>query len=122
MAKQKKTKKGDPKKISELESAIDKSMSKGADKDAYKSAPPQTDSSTTSPADSSTQTTSVPRKKYVKETLFPRKVMALFTEEQYQELNELKSKLMKRDGAPHTLNSVIREAVARIVNDFRSGR
>jgi len=122
MAKQKKSKKGDPKKISELESAIDKSMSKGADKDAYKSAPPQTDSSTTSPADSSTQTTSVPRRKYVKETLFPRKVMALFSEGQYQELSELAGKMRQRDGKLHTLNSVIRDAVSRMVNDFRLGR
>ena len=115
MAKQKKSKKGNPKKISEFDSALEQSLSQGASKDAYQTIPtPKTEPAPQAP--------SAPRKKYVKETLFPRKVMALFTEEQYQELNELKSKLMKRDGAPHTLNSVIREAVARIVNDFRSGR
>ena len=41
--------------------------------------------------------------------------MALFTEGQYRELNDLVSDLRKRDGKLHSLNSVIRDAVARFI-------
>ena len=115
MAKQKKSKKGNPKKISEFDSALEQSLSQGASKDAYQTIPtPKTEPAPQAP--------SAPRKKYVKETLFPRKVMALFSEGQYQELSELVGKMRQRDGKLHTLNSVIRDAVSRMVNDFRLGR
>ena len=61
-------------------------------------------------------------RKYEKPVEFPRKVMALFTEGQYRELNDLKADLMKRDGKPHSLNSIIRDALARYIAEFRHGR
>lgn len=119
MAKQKKVKKGDKKRVSELDSALDQNLRQGASSESYESTPaPKSQPYSTEQA----QPPASPRKKYVKETLFPRKVMALFTEEQYQELSELVMKMRQRDGKLHTLNSLIRDAVARIVNDFRLGR
>jgi predicted DNA-binding ribbon-helix-helix protein len=45
--------------------------------------------------------------------------MALFTEKQYQDLDQLVKKMRQRDGELHSLNSVIRVAVEKMVNDFR---
>ena len=110
MAKQKKTKKGDPKKISKFDQSLSQSLSQGANQESYQTLPAYTP-----PAPASQP----PRKKYVKETLFPRKVMALFSERQYQELSDLVTKMRQKDGNPHSLNSVIRVAVERLVEQFR---
>jgi hypothetical protein len=115
MAKQKKTpKKGNPKKISQFDHALEQSLSQGASQESY-----QTPPTYTSPTPPLSSASSIPRKKYEKPTLFPRKVMALFTEKQYQELDQLVKKMRQRDGEIHSLNSVIRVAVEKMVNDFR---
>ena len=115
MAKQKKTpKKGNPKKISQFDHALEQSLSQGASQESYQSPPTYTP-----PVSPASSTPPVARKKYEKPTLFPRKVMALFTEKQYQELDQLVKKMRQRDGELHSLNSVIRVAVEKMVNDFR---
>lgn len=120
MAKQKKTaKKGDKKKISALDSALNQTLS--ADQEAYSTAPAKPQS-VTNPAQAGGENPALPRRKYEKPVEFPRKVMALFTEGQYRELNDLKADLMKRDGKPHSLNSIIRDALARYIAEFRHGR
>ena len=126
MAKLKKVKKGDKKKISKLDGALENSLAQGADNDSY-SIPTyspsvvQPDSISTLPP-VVTPPATLPAKKatYVKETIYPRKVMALFTEKQYQELDGLRKAKQKRDGETHTLNSVIRDAVANAVRSFES--
>jgi len=120
MAKQKKTaKKGDKKKISALDSALNQTLS--ADQEAYSTAPAKPQS-VSYPAQAGEENSALPRRKYEKPVEFPRKVMALFTEGQYRELNDLKADLMKRDGKPHSLNSIIRDALARYIAEFRHGR
>lgn len=120
MAKQKKTaKKGDKKKISALDSALNQTLS--ADQEAYSTAPAKPQS-VTNPAQAGGENPALLRRKYEKPVEFPRKVMALFTEGQYRELNDLKADLMKRDGKPHSLNSIIRDALARYIAEFRHGR
>ena len=126
MAKLKKVKKGDKKKISKLDGALENSLAQGADNDSY-SLPTYSPSavqlgSISTPPPEVTPPATPPTKKatYVKETIYPRKVMALFTEKQYQELDGLRKAKQKRDGETHTLNSVIRDAVANAVRSFES--
>ena len=120
MAKAKKTvKKGDRKKISALDSALEKNLS--ADQEAYSTAPAKPQS-VTYPAQAGGENPSLPRRKYEKPVEFPKKVMALFTDGQYQELSDLKADLMKRTGKTHSLNGIIRDAVARYIAEYRHGR
>ena len=118
--KDKKAKKGDKKKISALDSALDQRLT--ADREAYQSTNPPSVEYTSTPATQPPADPAKPRPKYEKPVLFPRKVMALFTEGQYRELTALVSDLRKRDGKLHSLNSVIRDAVAQLIKDFRHGK
>jgi len=120
MAKPKKpAKKGDKKKISALDSALNQTLS--ADDQAYTT--PVTKPTRTIPTNKAGEENSaLPRRKYEKPVEFPRKVMALFTDGQYEELKNLVADLRRKDGKNHSLNSVIRDALARYVAEFRHGK
>ena len=116
MAKLKKIKKGDKKKISKLEGAVENSLAQGADNDSYST--PTNPPSVVQQDSISTPPPSAPRKKQVKEVEFPRTIVGLFTEAQYAMVKTMKAKLVMKDGADHSLNSVIRVAVEKMYADF----
>ena len=108
MAKKTKTKK-----VSKQDSLLEKAGEQKAREEAYQPPPPATQSSSTTPPPSP-----APRKKQAKEVEFPRTIVGLFTEAQYAMVKTMKAKLVMKDGADHSLNSVIRVAVEKLYADF----
>jgi len=107
MAKKTKAKRGKG-----VNSLLEQAGEQKARDDAYQTPPPATQSSSTTPP------LSAPRKKQVKEVEFPRTIVGLFTEAQYAMVKTMKAKLVMKDGADHSLNSVIRVAVEKMYADF----
>jgi hypothetical protein len=107
MAKKTKAKRGKG-----VNSLLEQAGEQKAREDAYQTPPPATQSSSTTPP------LSAPRKKQVKEVEFPRTIVGLFTEAQYAMVKTMKAKLVMKDGADHSLNSVIRVAVEKMYADF----
>ena len=116
MAKLKKVKKGDKKKISKLDGALENSLAQGADNDSYST--PTNPPSVVQQDSISTPPVSAPRKKQIKVVEFPRTIVGLFTEAQYAMVEEMKQKMKMKDGGDHSLNGVIRVAVEKMYADF----
>ena len=116
MAKLKKVKKGDKKKISKLDGALEDSLAQGADNDSYST--PTNPPSVVQQDSISTPPPSEPRKKQVKEVEFPRTIVGLFTEAQYAMVKTIAKQMKMKDGGDHSMNKVIRVAVEKLYADF----
>ena len=106
-------KKTKAKKVSKTDSLLEQAGEQKAREEAYQTPPPATQSSCSTPPP-----VPAPRKKQVKEVEFPRTIVGLFTEAQYAMVKTMKAKLVMKDGADHSLNSVIRVAVEKLYADF----